>query len=140
MIATQRLTGLSGPISIQREIKQRDRPFAIFHIDICSFGEFNRKYGAEAGDEVLREITAVLLQTQAKVANGIFIGHVGGDDFVLVANLNDTDRVIATLQTLLHCLRQSRYMKSIEERPLEELELAVKVLEIKAGSGSSLDW
>jgi diguanylate cyclase (GGDEF)-like protein len=83
------LTGLPGNFRIHEEIERRIRSgeaFAVLYADIDNFKPYNDYYGFTRGDEVLR-MTARLIQDVAMSGNdeGVFIGHVGGDDFIIVA-------------------------------------------------------
>lgn len=82
------LTRLPGNIAIQREIDARIRagqPFAVCYSDIHNFKAFNDKYGYARGDEVISQTARLFVQAvQRYGGDGDFIGHIGGDDFVLV--------------------------------------------------------
>ncbi|MEX2275846.1 MAG: response regulator [Actinomycetota bacterium] len=88
MRAQSPLTGLPGNVRIQDEIEERvtaGRPFAILYADLDYFKAYNDHYGFARGDQVI-QYTAQMLQEVAQGIAGIeaFVGHVGGDDFVLV--------------------------------------------------------
>jgi diguanylate cyclase (GGDEF)-like protein len=82
------LTGLPGNTRIQREIADRVRggtDFAVCHLDIDRFKSVNDAYGFARGDDFITTLARAL--HRAVVAAGLppaFIGHVGGDDFVVV--------------------------------------------------------
>lgn len=82
------LTGLPGNIAIETELQQRiderDR-FAFMHLDIDNFKAFNDFYNYQKGDQALR-LTALILQRVVDDLGspGDFVGHIGGDDFVLI--------------------------------------------------------
>lgn len=82
------LTRLPGNVSIFNEIEKRineDRLFAVCYIDLDKFKAFNDKYGFERGDELIRETARVLIGVvEEKGEAHDFIGHIGGDDFVIV--------------------------------------------------------
>jgi diguanylate cyclase (GGDEF)-like protein len=83
------LTGLPGNIAIFRQLElllASDLAFAVVHADLDNFKGFNDRYGFAAGDVVIKT-TADLLASTVEVIRGQprFAGHVGGDDFVLVA-------------------------------------------------------
>lgn len=92
------LTRLPGNISIQRELetrleRQATQPFAVCYIDLDHFKAFNDYYGFERGDEAIRETARLLIQAvQASGNADDFVGHIGGDDFLLVTT---PDRVEA---------------------------------------------
>jgi len=82
------LTGLPGYVRIEGEIERRiasKTDFAVLYADLDNFKAFNEFYGFDKGDEVLRH-SALILKDVAGDAAGAdsFVGHVGGDDFVLV--------------------------------------------------------
>ena len=82
------LTRLPGNIAIGREIDARIRsgqPFAVCYSDIHDFKAFNDKYGYARGDEVISQTARLFVQAvQLYGGEGDFVGHIGGDDFVLV--------------------------------------------------------
>jgi GGDEF domain-containing protein len=59
--------------------------FALLQIDIDHFKAFNDYYGYARGDALIR-FTAALLQEQVRQhgGEGDFVGHIGGDDFVII--------------------------------------------------------
>jgi diguanylate cyclase (GGDEF)-like protein len=88
MRAQSPLTGLPGNVRIESEIEGRvktDDTFAILYVDLDHFKSFNDHYGFMRGDQVI-QWTARLLQDVALELGGpsTFVGHVGGDDFVVV--------------------------------------------------------
>jgi diguanylate cyclase (GGDEF)-like protein len=82
------LTGLPGNTRILREIADRVRggtDYAVCHLDIDRFKSVNDAYGFARGDEFITMLARAL--HRAVVAAGLppaFLGHVGGDDFVVV--------------------------------------------------------
>ena len=82
------LTGLPGNVRIEEEIDARlarSDPFAILYADLDNFKAYNDHYGFMRGDEVI-QATARLIGDAARSASdgAAFVGHVGGDDFVVV--------------------------------------------------------
>jgi diguanylate cyclase (GGDEF)-like protein len=85
------LTGLPGSIQFQEEMELRLRrraDFALLYCDLDNFKSYNDKYGFLRGDRVI-QMTARALQDTAIQVGGrdAFVGHIGGDDFVVVAEL-----------------------------------------------------
>lgn len=88
------LTGLAGNLLIEGQLKQvinTQLPFAVLYIDLDNFKAFNDKYGFEHGDNVLL-FTATLLNnclaSYGSLETNNFLGHVGGDDFVIITHPN----------------------------------------------------
>jgi diguanylate cyclase (GGDEF)-like protein len=82
------LTRLPGNVSILNEISRRIENktlFAVCYIDLNKFKAYNDKYGFEHGDEVIRETARILIRAAQELGNpDDFIGHIGGDDFVVI--------------------------------------------------------
>ena len=82
------LTGLPGNIRIQEEIERQvrdDRPFAVLYCDLDNFKTYNDQKGFVRGDRLIQS-TARIIQDAVVEFGGAdsFVGHVGGDDFVVV--------------------------------------------------------
>jgi diguanylate cyclase (GGDEF)-like protein len=83
------LTGLPGNLAIEREIRRRlqaKQTISLCHVDLDNFKPFADQYGYAWGSEVIKEV-ALLLTDEMKAAGAQedFIGHIGGDDFVIIS-------------------------------------------------------
>lgn len=91
------LTLLPGNVSILNELSKRlekQEPLAVCYVDLDKFKSYNDKYGFEHGDEVIRETARILIRsTQEKGNPEDFIGHIGGDDFVVITTPDKVDNV-----------------------------------------------
>jgi len=91
------LTRLPGNVSILNELSRRlenKSLFAVSYIDLDKFKAYNDKYGFEHGDEVIRETARILIRATQKLGNpDDFIGHIGGDDFVVITTPNVVDSI-----------------------------------------------
>lgn len=91
------LTKLPGNVSITNEIQQRinrKELFAVCHIDLRQFKAFNDKYGFEHGDRVIRETSRLIIKAVQELGNNDdFIGHIGGDDFIVITTPNLVDKI-----------------------------------------------
>ncbi|MDO8931711.1 MAG: EAL domain-containing protein [Rhodocyclaceae bacterium] len=84
------LTQLPGNVPINQHIDNllaAGIACCIAYCDLDHFKPFNDVYGYAKGDEVI-QLTARLL-TEACNAECDFVGHIGGDDFVLVMRSDD---------------------------------------------------
>jgi diguanylate cyclase (GGDEF)-like protein len=82
------LTGLPGNIRIQEEIERQvreGRSFAVLYCDLDNFKAYNDQKGFVRGDRLIQS-TARIIQDAVVTHDGAhgFVGHVGGDDFVVV--------------------------------------------------------
>ena len=84
------LSGLPGNVPIQNFIGQlleKNREFAVIYVDVDHFKPYNDYYSFEQGDGVIRMISEVLKERvpiEELALENMFIGHIGGDDFILV--------------------------------------------------------
>ncbi len=90
------MTGLPGNNSIAEHVEhslQTNEAFSVLYTDLDNFKAFNDKYGFAHGDEVILFTADILHQALALQGkpNG-FIGHVGGDDFVMIIPTEYTDK------------------------------------------------
>ena len=84
------LTHLPGNISIHENLERllkEKKPFAVAYFDIDHFKSFNDFYGYTQGDQIILLSSHLLLECREKSGDfkkDIFVGHVGGDDFVVI--------------------------------------------------------
>lgn len=79
------LTFLPGNVPIDERIAAmltRQEAFVVCYADLDNFKPFNDSQGYFAGDEIIK-LTADLLLRYADVERD-FVGHIGGDDFVVL--------------------------------------------------------
>jgi diguanylate cyclase (GGDEF)-like protein len=96
------LTGLPGNrvihSHVERWVKQ-SRGFIACHLDLDHFKPFNDAYGYSHGDQVLMHVAGVL--TRCARPRVDFVGHIGGDDFVMLLRSRDWQlRLAAVLDEL----------------------------------------
>jgi len=86
------LTGLPGNTRILREISDRVQggcDYAVCYIDVDRFKTVNDAYGFGRGDDFITALARSLHRAVAEAGlPPVFLGHVGGDDFVLVLTPN----------------------------------------------------
>jgi len=91
------LTRLPGNVSILNELLrllENRSLFAVCYIDLDKFKAYNDKYGFEHGDAVIRETARILIRTtQEEGRQDDFIGHIGGDDFVVITIPESVDKI-----------------------------------------------
>ncbi|MBT9157350.1 MAG: Alkaline phosphatase synthesis transcriptional regulatory protein PhoP [Firmicutes bacterium] len=96
------ITNLPGNIAIEEKLKQLAaslEPFAVIYTDIDNFKSYNDAYGFLQGDVVLRTLGLIILQCITMCGNPHdFVGHIGGDDFVICST---PDKVDALCQQLI---------------------------------------
>jgi diguanylate cyclase (GGDEF)-like protein len=95
------LTGLPGNVIIQEQLDSclsNGLRFAVLYIDIDNFKAFNDIYGFERGDDVIRSTAKILGDVVAEIGVPTdFVGHIGGDDFVITTDPERADRFAAEI-------------------------------------------
>jgi len=93
-------SGLPGGEAIYQELDRRraqGRPFAVAYFDLDHFKPFSDRFGFAVADAAIRE-AADALTLAAKSEPGAFVGHVGGDDFVLCCEAGSGRRLAEDAQ------------------------------------------
>ncbi|HEX6581011.1 MAG TPA: response regulator [Actinomycetota bacterium] len=82
------MTGLAGNVAIEDEIEglvSSEEPFSVLYVDLDRFKAYNDRYGFLRGDEAIRETGRVIGEAARQIVGAeTFVGHAGGDDFVVV--------------------------------------------------------
>lgn len=95
------LTGLPGNRAIEQEIEKRlgtKESFSLCHVDLDNFKPFADKYGYAWGSEVIKEVALMLDENLKAMENrNDFLGHIGGDDFVVISAPPQAERICREL-------------------------------------------
>jgi diguanylate cyclase (GGDEF)-like protein len=147
------LTGLPGNREIQAQMSQwvnRRRRFIACHIDLDHFKPFNDTYGYSRGDQVLLHVAEALTRSACHRVD--FVGHIGGDDFVLLLRSQDWSlRLMSLIEDLAVSLvnfhsaadRQAGHMSGAardgtpSQFPL--LSVSIAAMEVDGGKGTTLE-
>ncbi len=104
------LTLLPGNVPINDCIDRwlrEDRRFAAAYCDIDHFKPFNDRFGYRMGDEI---ILALGERLKARFdGSRSFVGHVGGDDFVVLTREPDWERSLSALLEDFSALARSHF-------------------------------
>jgi diguanylate cyclase (GGDEF)-like protein len=123
------LTRLPGNISINRQMQERldrSQTFALAYADIDHFKPFNDYYGFTRGDEMIRVTGRLILNiVKNRQSQEGFVGHIGGDDFIYVVDLDFveeiTNEIIEAFDRIVPTFydtedRDKRYIKSVDRQ------------------------
>jgi diguanylate cyclase (GGDEF)-like protein len=83
------LTKLPGNVMIEKEIKNRlfdGKPYCMIYIDVDNFKAYNDAYGFENGDLMLTLVADIIKECATRDE---FVGHIGGDDFIIICDYHD---------------------------------------------------
>ncbi|MDH3456535.1 MAG: diguanylate cyclase [Gemmatimonadota bacterium] len=112
-VAVHPSTRLPGTTEIERDIRKRleaDVLFAVCYADLDHFKEFNDRYSYYDGDRVIFILSRILRD----VVKGLspedgFVGHIGGDDFIMVLPLDMIQHVCGEVVAVFDALIPYQY-------------------------------
>src|SRR5262249_42564939 len=140
------LTGIPGTLFIQTEIEKRiaqNMYFDVAYVDIDNFKPYNDYYGFEKGDQVIKTLGQICQWGVEAFGdeNFGFVGHIGGDDFIVVSRPQHTHSITQHIIGLfegrraefhgMNDLRQGFYMSTNrrgEAEPFGLLALSIGVV------------
>jgi PleD family two-component response regulator len=139
------LTGLPGNQAIEKRLQDAvasREAYAFMYLDIDHFKALNDCYGYQRGDDAIRFTADLLRRCAEGIAGpgGVFVGHIGGDDFCMVSRYEDGELLARSiiiefasqLPSLIdpedlrneHFVVRSR-QSGVEEMPLPSLTIAL---------------
>lgn len=80
------LSELPGNIIIEQQLQnciESTKELIVLYLDIDNFKPYNDVYGFEKGDKVIMDLAKILEEVCPSEG---FIGHIGGDDFLLITD------------------------------------------------------
>jgi GGDEF domain-containing protein len=91
------LTRLPGGVAIEEVLKAKlaeELPLAFCLFDLRNFKGFNDRYGYARGNEVILATAEIIREAVREHGReGDFIGHIGGDDIVLITDPSRHERI-----------------------------------------------
>jgi diguanylate cyclase (GGDEF)-like protein len=91
------LTHLPGSIAIENVLNQRlkeETPLAFCQLDLSHFKAFNDRYGYARGNEAIQATAKIVTEVvQGQGKEGSFVGHIGGDDFVVITSVERYEKI-----------------------------------------------
>ncbi|MCH7321369.1 GGDEF domain-containing protein [Solibacillus sp. MA9] len=109
--------------------------FSLIYIDVDRFKIFNDLYGFNRGDKVLLYLTTIL--KKCVLSQDDFLGHIGGDDFVIVVPHFDVtllcENIITHFQKSIHQFYDAEHLEHppiVKDRNGNEILLEPMTLSI----------
>jgi len=91
------LTRLPGNIAIERVLTKRlhgGGTFAVCYADLDNFKAYSDRYGYIRGSDMIKMTGEVIYDAVKQCADeSAFVGHIGGDDFVMIVSSADAENV-----------------------------------------------
>ncbi|GAD04117.1 GGDEF domain-containing protein [Agarivorans albus] len=104
------LTALPGNVPLQRSLNHliaRKQPFDLAYFDLNNFKPFNDICGYERGDKMIKLVAELLRMHLSKYAH--FIGHLGGDDFIVIFTTQNWHPSVLHLLSTFDSRREALY-------------------------------
>lgn len=143
VVETNPLSRLPGNITIAKQIQQRIEAkeiFGVAYTDLDFFKPYNDKYGFSRGDEVLKMLGRLILNTVRQwQPHRSFVGHIGGDDFVFICSVdiieNLSQEIINTFRSIVTTFYDSddRYRGYIDSVDREGVRKKFPIMGLSIG-------
>jgi diguanylate cyclase (GGDEF)-like protein len=114
------LSGLPDSLFFQQELMRKiegEEKIAICYVDAKDFKYYNKKYGYEKGDVVLKFLSNLIYDVVKE--NGDqkdFVSHLGGDNFVILTNPERHAKLCTELIKSFDLLIEQHYEKEDREK------------------------
>ena len=103
------LTGLPGSPMIEQIIRTRldaKEMIAVLYADLDNFKAYNDAYGWIQGDAIIKALATIILNAVQQLGNkDDFVGHIGGDDFILLSTperaSDIAERIVAEFEKII---------------------------------------
>jgi diguanylate cyclase (GGDEF)-like protein len=106
------LTELPGRRPFKHHLARLGADYALAVLDVDHFKKINDRYGHDTGDQVLRFIASHLKQLPAGQAY-----RYGGEEFVIVSEGDDYDRIVETMDNLRQAIQEREFIVRSVNRP-----------------------
>jgi diguanylate cyclase (GGDEF)-like protein len=107
------LTRLPGNIAIERTLARRVKAgesFAVCYADLDNFKAYNDRYGYIKGNDVIRATGEIIFNVIKEHGDSnAFVGHVGGDDFIMIVAPDRIPQVCNAVITGFHEMIGTHY-------------------------------
>jgi diguanylate cyclase (GGDEF)-like protein len=135
------LTGLPGNLRIEEELRTRVRrgeAFSVLYVDLDRFKEFNDRCGFEHGDQMILFLSQLLRRQLRKYGGeSDFLGHIGGDDFVMFSSWERCDELG---ERTVRLFKRAVRMRLKQLLPAgQEVGLSVSVAAVDVADGCNSD-
>ena len=141
---TSALTGLLGGVAIEQELVSRinaGNQIAFCMIDIDNFKSYNDRYGYAKGNRLIKKTAEILKSAVSEFGRkDDFVGHIGGDDFVIVTRPENYEKIAEAIISLFDkvipefystrdhargCIRSANRQGTVVDHPLASVSIAI---------------
>lgn len=89
-----------------KRVERRRQKFAVLMIDIDHFKQLNDTYGHHVGDQVLRDISSILMKDMREVDT---VARYGGEEFVIILPETTETGAVYVAQRLRRAVEQAKF-------------------------------
>jgi diguanylate cyclase (GGDEF)-like protein len=133
MRAVSPLTGLPGNARIHEEIQrliEARESFSLLYADLDNFKAYNDHYGFLRGDDAIRFVARCVQEATLDVAGpGTFVGHIGGDDFVVISRPDVAEPLCNSI--LERFDQEAAFLYDVEDRERGYIEVTTRLQEMQ---------
>ncbi|MDD7402403.1 MAG: GGDEF domain-containing protein [Butyribacter sp.] len=108
---TNPLTHLPGNLQIEKQIESHlftKKKYSIMYLDLDNFKAYNDAYGFENGDLMLKAVARCMKEA---CKGNEFMGHIGGDDFVIISEEYNLSDIFQKVIESFHLCLEELYSK-----------------------------
>lgn len=110
------------------EVKRAERkgePFSLLMVDIDHFKVLNDNYGHHIGDQVLRQVTSLLVKDMREVDT---VARYGGEEFVIILPETSEEEAAAVAQRLRKTVQNSEFnIESLKDQESLTISIGIAV-------------
>ncbi|MFA5857569.1 MAG: response regulator [Elusimicrobiota bacterium] len=119
-LAMSPLTGLPSNANAEAEIKKRldeAHEFALVYLDLKRFGSYNKVYGYEMGDNIIRLLGIITRSAVKEIGSPTdMVAHLGSDDFMIITTTPNLQPLCETIAQNFQSLSGTSYSKEDQQR------------------------
>ncbi len=120
------LTGLPGGVALERQIEltvSAGKQASFIYLDLDHFKAYNDTYGFEKGDVIIRLIADICQwAVRRHGAHDDMVGHIGGDDFILLTKPDKAERICTAILRCFGRLVRRHYRREDRQRGYVEAQ------------------
>lgn len=109
-------------LEIKRAVR-RGEPFAVLMIDIDWFKQLNDRYGHHVGDQVLRDVSSLLMKDMREVDT---VARYGGEEFVIILPETNASGATFVAQRLRRSVEQAKFFAGSPNQ-VEHLTISIGI-------------
>ncbi|MCC6748741.1 MAG: response regulator [Deltaproteobacteria bacterium] len=112
-------TNLPGAEAIEERVAdllRRKAGFGLLYVDIENFRTYADVYGYRKADDVIAQTGALILQQSRVTEPPAFVGHVGGDDFLLICEAEAASSLADGIAAAFNATASGHYSEEDQQR------------------------